>query len=155
MKTLPAAVAAFLGHKVIAVVGVSRGGRSPANAIVKKLRAEGKTVYAVNPNAAEIGGERCWPDVLSLPEKAGGAVIVTKPSVAAGVVRQCAEAGIRDVWLHRSFGEGSVSDDAARECERLGVRCIAGGCPMMYAGSVDIAHACIRMVLGWRKRVPV
>jgi predicted CoA-binding protein len=155
MKTLPDNVAAFLDHNVIAVVGVSRGGWSPANAILKKLRSTGHTVFAVNPNAAEIGGERCWPDVLSLPEKAGAAVIVTKPEVAGGIVRQCAEAGILDVWLHRSVGGGSVSDEAARECGRLGIRCIAGGCPMMYAGSVDVAHACMRTILGWRKRVPV
>jgi predicted CoA-binding protein len=154
MKPLPRAVAAFLDHRVIAVAGVSRDGRSPANAILKKLRAEGRTVFAVNPNAAEIDGERCWPDVLSLPERAGAAVIVTRPSVAAAVVRQCAEAGIRDVWLHRSFGSGSVSDEAVREAERLGIRCIAGGCPMMYAGRVDFAHACFRTILGWRNRVP-
>jgi uncharacterized protein len=154
MKTLPLAVAAFLDHRVIAVAGVSRDGRSPANAILKKLRAEGRTVFAVNPNASEIGGERCWPDVLSLPEPAGAAVIVTTPAVAAVVVRQCAGAGIRDVWLHRSFGAGSVSDEAVREAERLGLRCIAGGCPMMYAGRVDFGHACIRTILGWSGRVP-
>lgn len=154
MKPLPASVAGFLDHRVIAVVGVSRDGRSPANAILKKLRAEGRTVFAVNPNAAEIGGERCWPDVLSLPERAGGAVIVTKPSAAAGVVRQCAEAGIRDVWLHRSFGDGSFSAEAVGEAERLGLRCIAGGCPMMYAGRVDIAHRCVRWILGLQNRLP-
>ena len=154
MKAAPAPVARFLEHNVIAVVGVARDGRSPANAILKKLRAEGHTVFAVNPNAAEIGGEKCWPDVLSLPVRAGGAVIVTKPEVAAGVVGQCARAGIGDVWLHRSFGGGSVSDDAEREAERLGVRCIAGGCPMMYGDSADIAHRCIRWILGLRNRVP-
>jgi predicted CoA-binding protein len=154
MKTPPPAVAEFLGHRVIAVVGVSRDGRSPANAILKKLRAAGHTVYAVNPNATRIGDEQCWPGVRSLPEQAGGAVIVTKPAVAAAVVRQCAEAGIHDAWLHRSFGDGSVSAEALGEGERLGVRCIAGGCPMMYAGRVDIAHACIRTVLRWGGRLP-
>ena len=154
MKSLPKPVEAFLGHRIIAVVGVARDGRSPANAILKKLRSAGHTAYPVNPNAREIGGEPCWPDVLSTPEKAGAAVIVTKPGVAAGVVRQCAEAGIRDIWLHRSFGEGSVSADAVAEAERLGVRCIAGGCPMMYAGRPDVAHRCMRWILKLQKRVP-
>jgi predicted CoA-binding protein len=154
MPTRPPSITEFLEHRVIAVVGVSRGGRSPANAILKKLRAAGHTVYAVNPNAARIGNERCWPDVLSLPEQAGGAVIVTRPEAAAAVVRQCAEAGIRDVWLHRSFGQGSVSAEALGEGVRLGVRCIAGGCPMMYAGRVDLAHACFRAILRWGGRLP-
>jgi hypothetical protein len=154
MKALPSAVAGFLEHRVIAVVGVARDGRSPANAILKKLRDEGRTVFAVNPNAGEIGGEKCWPDVLSLPEPAGAAVIVTSPAVAAGVVRQCGEAGIRDVWLHRSIGQGSVSGEAVKEAERLGIRCISDGCPMMFAGRVDIAHRCIRWILNMQHRLP-
>lgn len=154
MKKLPKSVAAFLDQRVIAVVGVARDGRSPANVILKKLRAEGHTVYAVNPHAREIGGEPCWPDVLSLPEPAGAAVIVTPPGAAAGVVRQCAAAGIGHVWLHRSFGQGSASEEAVREAARLGLRCIVAGCPMMYAGRVDPAHACFRFLLGWGHRLP-
>lgn len=154
MRPVPAPIASFLAHRVIAVVGVARDGNSPANAILLKLRAAGRTAYAVNPNAGEIGGERCWPDVGSLPEPAGGAVIVTRPEVAAGVVRQCAAAGVRDVWLHRSFGQGSVSEEAVRECERLGLGCIAGACPMMYVAPVDFGHACIRWFLDWRGRLP-
>ncbi len=154
MKTLPPAVAGFFRHGSIAVVGVSRTGRSPANAIVKKLRLAGHTVYPVNPNAGTVDGERCWPDLRSLPARAGAAVIVTRPEVSAGVVGECAEAGIRDVWLHRSFGEGSVSAEAVREAERRGVRCLAGGCPMMYAGKVDVAHACMRWILRMQHRLP-
>jgi uncharacterized protein len=154
MKTLPPAVAGFFRHGTIAVVGVSRSGRSPANAIVKKLRLAGHTVYPVNPNAEIVDGERCWPDMRSLPDRPGAAVIVTRPDVAAGVVGQCADAGVRDVWLHRSFGPGSVSAEAVREAERRGVHCLAGGCPMMYCGKVDVAHACMRWILGLQKRLP-
>ena len=154
MTTLPSSVAEFMDHRVIAVVGVARDGRSPANAILRKLRKEGRTVYAVNPNAREIAGEPCWPDVGSLPEPAGAAVIVTRAELAAGVVRQCAAAGVRNVWLHRSFGAGSVSAEAVSEARRLGIRCIAAGCPMMYGDSVDFGHRCFRAILGWGGKLP-
>ena len=154
MKTIPVPIARFLDHKTIAVIGVSRGGQSPANGIMKRLRETGHTVYPVNPNAETVEGERCYPDVLSLPERPGGAVIVTRPEIAAAAAGLCAEAGVRDVWLHRSIGTGSYSAEAVRECERKQIGCIAGGCPMMYCGKVDIFHACMRGIMTWRKQLP-
>jgi hypothetical protein len=74
--------------------------------------------------------------------------------VAAQVVRQCAELGIRQVWLHRSFGQGSVAEEAVRECERRGIRCLVGGCPMMYCEPVDFGHRCMRWVLKLQSRLP-
>lgn len=149
MRVPPANVRSFLDESSIAVIGVSRSGKSPGNIILGRLRETGHAAWPVNPAAADIGGERCWPDPASIPEPAGAAVITVAPDRSASVVRQCAAAGIRKVWLHRSVGRGSISDEALREAERLGVEVIAGGCPMMYAGEVDIAHRCMRWLLRW------
>jgi uncharacterized protein len=58
------------------------------------------------------------------------------------------------VWFHRSFGQGSVSDEAVAECERLGLTAIVGGCPLMYCEPIDFSHRCMRAILRWRGRVP-
>ena len=54
---------------------------------------------------------------------------------------------MRSVWLHRSFGQGSVSKDAVEYCREHDISCIAGGCPLMYCRPVDPGHACMRWVL--------
>ncbi|MBA3886013.1 MAG: hypothetical protein H0X67_09815 [Acidobacteria bacterium] len=54
----------------------------------------------------------------------------------------------------RSFGQGSVSDEAVQECGRLGLTCIVGGCLLMYCEPVDFPHRCMRAVLRWRGRLP-
>lgn len=154
MKSIPKNVAEFLSRKVMAVAGVSRDPNQPANAIFRKLKASGYTVYAVNPKAGEVEGVKAYPDIASLPEKAEAAVIVTPPSASAEAVRQCLAAGIDQIWLHRSFGEGSVSEEAVRECERSGVNCLVGGCPMMYCNPVDFGHKCMRWILNWQGKVP-
>lgn len=154
MKALPKQVGEFLSQRSIAVVGFSRDKHSPANIVLPKLRAAGHQVYAVNPAADVVDGEKCYPDVASVPGGVTAAFIVTRPDVSVEIVRQCARAGIRNVWLHRSFGQGSVSDEALRECSGNGIRCIAGGCPMMYCEPVDIAHRCMRWILKLRGRVP-
>jgi hypothetical protein len=56
--------------------------------------------------------------------------------------------------LHRSIGQGSVSDEAIRACREHGIACIAGGCPLMYCQPVDVAHRCARTLLRWAGRVP-
>ena len=83
-----------------------------------------------------------------------GLVITTHPSASPDLIAQCARRGIPRVWLHRSFGHGSVSADAVREAERLGVECIVGGCPLMFCEPVDFGHRCMRWWLQHRGQVP-
>jgi predicted CoA-binding protein len=128
MAKVPEQVARFLSGKRIAVAGVSRHPGQAANAVFRKLRASGYEVFPVNPNASETEGARCYPDLGSVPGSLDGVVIVTHPSVSAELVRQCAARGVDRVWFHRSFGEGSVSDDAIQECKARGIQCIVGGC---------------------------
>jgi predicted CoA-binding protein len=122
--------------------------------VLKKLRDSGYDAIPVNPNASEIDGVPCFPDLASIPGQVDGVVVATHPKVAVEIVRQAAARGIRSVWFHRSFGQGSVSDAAVQECTRLGITAIVGGCPLMYCEPVDFGHRCMRAILSWRGRVP-
>jgi len=154
MATIPDPVRAFLQSRHIAVAGVSREAGQPANAVYRKLRDAGHEVVPINPNADEVEGVRCYPDVASLPESVDAVVVATHPDVSLDLVRQCADRGIRRVWFHRSFGQGSVSEAAVRECEARGIDCIVGGCPLMYCSPVDFGHRCMRWWLARQGRVP-
>jgi len=154
MSNLPKSVEAFLQGERLAVAGVSRNPRMPANAIFRRLRDSGHEVFAVNPKAPEVEGVRCYQDLLSIPEPVDGVVIATPPAASIDVVRDCKTKGIENVWFHRSFGDGSVSDEAVAECKNLGINCIVGGCPMMFSEPVDIAHKFMRWWLQRSGRVP-
>ena len=144
MSRVPESIAEFLRGRRIAVAGVSRDGASAANAILRKLREGGREVIPLNPGAAELEGERCYADVRAVPGELDGVLFAAPPGVALEVVRQCGERGVKRIWFHRSFGEGSVSAEAVRECEALGIRAIVGGCPLMYCEPVDPFHGCMR-----------
>ena len=154
MTTKPDSVARFLEEKRIAVAGVSRQSGQAANAVFKKLKSSGYDAVPVNPNTATIEGVQCYPDLVSIPGELRAVVIATHPGAAAAVVRQCKDRGVKHVWFHRSFGEGSVSPDAVRECERLGLETIVGGCPLMFGEPVDMGHRCMRWWLQRNGRVP-
>ncbi len=138
----------FLAQKSIAVAGVSRSEHSaPANVIYRKLRESGYEVFALNPNTATVENGPCYPSVRALPQCVDGVVVATTPETSDELVRECAEAGVPRIWLHRSFGGGSVSRQAVEFCRDHQMTVIAGGCPMMYCQPVDWGHRCMRWVL--------
>jgi predicted CoA-binding protein len=134
----------FLAQKRIAVAGVSRQGDIPANFIYKKLRETGHEVYGINPHTDKIEGDVCYPALAAIPVKVDGVVIATHPSNTRAVVQDCSELGINRVWIHRSFGQGSIDKTALDLCRQLGLTVIPGSCPMMFCEPVDVAHKCMR-----------
>lgn len=69
-------------------------------------------------------------------------------------MRDCVDLGIDDVWMHRSFGGGSVSTTAASYGREHGVRVIDGGCPLMFEPCDDTGHRFMRRILTWTGSVP-
>jgi hypothetical protein len=145
----------FLAQKRIAVAGVSgRNHDAPGNLIYRKLRDSGYEVYALNPNTAVAEHDRCYPDLNALPQPVDAMVITTAPETAEDLVQDCAEAGVSRVWLHRSFGQGSVSEKAVEFCRDHQMTVIAGGCPMMFCQPPDWGHRCMRWVLALSGGLP-
>jgi predicted CoA-binding protein len=148
--TLEAKVNDFLGQKRIAVAGVSRnnGHHPAANLIYRRLKTTGHNVFAVNPHMQTFDGDRCYPDVPSIPGRVDGVVIVTRPDVAERIVQQCSDAGVRRVWMHQSMAKGSsVSPAAVEYCREHDISVIAGACPMMFGPHVDFGHTCMRWMM--------
>ena len=155
MESLREAAREFLTHKRIAVAGVSRDEKQTANAIYRHLRKHGYEVIPVNPNADELEGDRAYPTVAAIPDPPPeGVLIATHPEAAADVARSCVEAGVPRVWMHRSFGTGSVSDEATEICREAGIAVLDGACPLMFIEPVDIAHKCFRWILGKTGKLP-
>jgi uncharacterized protein len=64
MQKMKQAAAEFLAGKRVAVTGVSRNrGAHGSNAVYQRLRERGYQVFAVNPNADEVEGDRCYHDL--------------------------------------------------------------------------------------------
>ena len=148
--TLDSKVHDFLAQKRIAVAGVSRTkGKHPAgNLIYQRLKTTGHEVFAVNPHMQTFEGDRCYPDLKSIPGGVDGVVIVTRPDLTERIVHDCVDAGVRRVWMHQSLGKGtSVSPTAVEYCQQHDVSVIAGACPMMFGDNVDFGHTCMRWML--------
>ena len=148
--TLDMKVNDFIAQKRIAVAGVSRnhGDHPVGNLIYRRLKETGHDVFAVNPHMRTFEGDRCYPNLLSIPGGVDGVVIVTRPETTDRIVHDCRDAGVRRVWMHRSVGKGSsVSPSAVEYCRQHDISVIDGACPMMYGSGVDFGHRCMRWML--------
>jgi predicted CoA-binding protein len=141
------AASVFLASKRIAVTGVSRTSKGHGgNTVYRRLRDRGYEVFAVNPNAEQVEGDRCHPDLASIPGGVEAVVIATKPDAAQATMRECADLGIKQVWMHRMAGEGSVCDVATVYGRERNIMVIDGGCPLMFDPTSDVAHKILRFV---------
>jgi predicted CoA-binding protein len=147
MQSINEAAAAFLANRRVAVTGVSRHPESHgSNAVYRRLRERGYEVFAVNPNATQVEGDRSYPDLKSIPGGVEAVVIATRPEFAIDTVRECIELGVKQVWMHRGPGAGSVSAAATEYGRQHGISVIDGGCPLMFGPTADLGHKVIRFV---------
>ncbi|MCU0483701.1 MAG: CoA-binding protein [Chloroflexi bacterium] len=156
MPVVDQAIADFLAQKRIAVAGVSRepGGKHGGNVVYQRLKERGYEVFAVNPNADTVEGDPCYRSLAAIPGGVDAVVIATRPEIAPALVRECRELGIGRVWMHRSFGAGSVSKDAHEFCRQNGIASLAGGCPLMYGPTSDGGHRFMRVFAGLFGQLP-
>jgi predicted CoA-binding protein len=155
MPTIKDAAGDFLRQRRIAVTGVSRKPQSHgSNVVFKRLRDRGYEVFAINPNAEEVEGDHAYPDLHSIPGGVDAVVIATRPELAQETMHECAELGIRHVWMHRSFGGGSVSGSATAYGREHGITVIDGGCPCMFDPTADLGHKAMRFVFALNGHVP-
>jgi predicted CoA-binding protein len=155
MTAIKDAASEFLGHKRVAVTGVSRTpGQHGSNVVYQRLRDRGYDVFAVNPNTPEVEGDTAYPDLSSIPGGVEAVVIGTRPDRAEATMRECAELGIKHVWMHRGPGGGSVSEAATAYGREQGITVIDGGCPCMFGPTADRGHQVMRVLFTLTGNVP-
>jgi len=151
MTTLAVVANDFLGQRRIALVGVSRDPRDLSRSLFRELRGRGYDVVPVHPVLESVDQVACARRLQDVRPPVGGALLMTPPAATDQVVRDCAEAGVRHVWMHRGAGRGAVSPAAVAYCRDHGIAVVEGACPFMFlpgAGFVHRTHGFFARLLG-------
>jgi len=85
--------------KTIAIVGLSPKSERPSYFVGTYLKSEGYRIIPVNPMATEILGEKCYPDLLSIPEPVDMVDVFRKPEDCIEVAKQAIQIGAKTLWL--------------------------------------------------------
>jgi acyl-CoA synthetase (NDP forming)/L-amino acid N-acyltransferase YncA len=116
--------------KSVAVVGASRRPGTVGRSVLDNIRTcgyQGK-LYAVNPNASQIGGVPCFPDVASLPETPDLALLAVPPAAVPDVAEACGARGVRGLVVFTAGIDTAGSADLLAICRRHGMRLIGPNC---------------------------
>ncbi len=115
----------FLNKKnVFAVVGASRDKNKYGNKVFHELKDNGYKVYPVNPNARDIDGFKCYPNLKSLPEKPDVISLVVPPEITESIVKEAHKLKINKIWMQ----PGSESEKALDFCKKNNVKVLHGVC---------------------------
>ncbi|HVO73186.1 MAG TPA: CoA-binding protein [Ignavibacteriaceae bacterium] len=126
----------FLSQTPLAVAGVSRDPKKFGYACFRDLKKRGYTVIPVNPKIDSIDGEKCYPDIKSIPEKIGALLIVLHPEQTERITAEAFASGIKYVWMQK----GAESQKAIDYCEANGINLVYGECILMFAQPVQSFH---------------
>ncbi len=110
-------LARLLKPESVAIVGASANLEQFNGRVAKNLLRHGFAgrVYPVNPKYEEVAGLRCLPRLDALPEGPDVAFITVGRERVAGVLRQCAGAGVGAAIIYT--GGFSESDEAGARLE--------------------------------------
>ncbi len=108
----------------IAVVGISNKLGRPSLTVASYLKGQGYRIIPVNPTIQDVNGEKCYPDLGSIPEKVDVVDIFRKPEDVLPVVEEAIRIGAKAIWMQ----EGIVNEDAARKAKEAGLQVVMDKC---------------------------
>jgi predicted CoA-binding protein len=116
--------------RTIAVVGLSTNPQKASVFVSTYLRYAGYRIIPVNPNADEILGERCYPDLVSVPEPVDVVDVFRPAPFCPDVARQAVEIGAKALWLQLRI----ISVEAAEIAGAAGLDVVMDRCIKMEHG---------------------
>ena len=110
--------------KTIAVVGLSNRRQRPSYGVAQYLQSAGYRIIPVNPRESQILGEKCYPDLESIPDAVDIVDIFRRPEFVPDIVEAAIRIGAKAIWMQ----EGVVHEEAARRAEAAGLVVIMDRC---------------------------
>ena len=116
----------ILSYPTVAVVGCSPKESRPSHAVALYLRNAGYRVIPVNPGFSEILGEKCYPNLLQIPEKVDVVDVFRRSEEVLPIVRDAVRIGAKAVWLQ----DGVAHPAGEEEARRAGLKVVSNDCMM-------------------------
>jgi uncharacterized protein len=139
MITTRADIDDFLRQHRIAMVGISRDPKDFSRSLFREMRKRGYDMVPVNLYADELEGEQCFQSLHSVSPRLDAVLLMTPFWETEGLVRECAELGIRRIWMYRVGKKGAATQKAIDYCKEHGIR-VVEGCPLMFIPGTSFLH---------------
>jgi predicted CoA-binding protein len=116
--------------KTIAMVGLSTERQKASYFVATYLRSAGYRVIPVNPRAETILGERCYPNLTSIPGHIDLVDIFRPAAACLPIVEEAIACHAAAVWLQLKI----VNEEAAERARKAGLLTVMDLCVKMEHG---------------------
>lgn len=113
--------------KTIAVVGLSEKPSRPSYQVAQYMQSVGYRIIPVNPLCSEILGERCYSDLLSIPEPVDMVNVFRKPEDCLPIAQDAVKIGAKSLWMQ----QGVINQEAFEYAESKGLEAVMDKCLMV------------------------
>ena len=110
--------------RTVAVVGLSGKRYRPSYGVAEYLKREGYRVVPVNPEETEVLGEKCYPDLDSVPGEIDVVDVFRRSEFVPEIVEAAIRKGAIVIWMQ----EGVIHEEAARRAREAGLTVIMDRC---------------------------
>lgn len=110
--------------RTVAIVGLSGKRYRPSFGVAEYLKREGYRVIPVNPEETEVLGEKCYPDLDSVPDEIDVVDIFRRPEFVPEIVEAAIRKGVKVIWMQ----EGVFHEEAARRAREAGLTVVMDRC---------------------------
>ena len=110
--------------RTIAVAGLSAKRYRPSYGVAEYMQRAGYRIIPVNPHETEILGEKCYPDVESVPEPIDIVDIFRRSEYVPEIVEAAIRKGAKVVWMQ----EGVIHEEAARRAQEASLEVVMDRC---------------------------
>lgn len=111
-------------YKHVAVVGISTSPSKPSYEVAAYLQEVGYNIYPVNPLYDSVLGQKCYPNLSSIPVPVEVINIFRNPEHIAPIVAEAIKIGGKVIWMQL----GIINQDAARAALESGMQVIMDRC---------------------------
>lgn len=109
---------------VIAVVGLSSKKFRPSYGVAEYMQREGYRIIPVNPNEAEVLGEKSYARLEEIPEHIDIVDIFRRSEFVPPLVESAIRIGAKAIWMQ----EGVEDEAAARKARAAGLAVVMDRC---------------------------
>lgn len=101
-------------YNTVAIVGLSPKPQRDSHKVAKYLKENHYRIVPVNPGQKEILGEKCFPNLKTIPFPIDLVDIFRKPEAIPPVVDNAIEIGAQVVWMQLGLAHNQAADKARK-----------------------------------------
>jgi predicted CoA-binding protein len=141
----------FLSKRRLAMIGLSSKDKDFSRLLFAEFLDRGYEMIGVHPEPDGFTGLPVVGSIKEIQPPVEGVILMTPPNLNDGLIRECIDAGIKQIWVYGLSGSEYADNALVEECRGKNINLVANFCPFMFfphTGFIHRFHGGIMKLIG-------